>query len=309
MKKYCLLSLFLLSLLAAKSQLTYKELSVQYDSAMEYKHLKIIPIIRKGPGDPRPQYLTLSKGIQSGLVTVSERGSASVENVHWLRINNNSKIPLFISSGEVIMGGRQDRMVAKDTILEPTGKDQYVSVMCVEEDRWSDKEKKFNYFNFANIRLRKVVDQSKNQVSIWREIYSQLDSNGVKSPTLAYAGQRLDKKALLLAEEYRRYFSNAIKKKKDSSWVGFVCVTGDRIIGCDIFDANNVFYDQFEALVDGYAEEAIYRGAAVSISDSKVKTYMDKILTDEKSQEAYLKRNGKIFKHDGKVFHITGFGE
>ncbi len=309
MKKYCLLLLSLLSLLTAQSQLTYQELSVQYDSAIEYKHLKIIPIIRKGPGNPGPKFLTLRKGLQSGMVTVSERGTTAVENVHWLRINNISKLPLYISSGEVIMGGRQDRMVSKDTILLPTGKDQYVSVMCVEEDRWSDKEKKFNYFNFANIRLRKVVDQSKNQVSIWREIYTQLDSNEVKSPTLAYAGQRLDKKALLLAEEYRRYFSNAIKKKRDSSWVGFVCVTGDRIIGCDIFEAKNVFYDQFEPLIDGYAEEAIYRGAAVSISDEKVKKYMDKILTDEKSQEAYLKKNGKIFRYDGKVFHITGFGE
>lgn len=303
--------LFLIAVLAvfsASAQLTYRELSVLYDSAIEYKHLKIIPIVRKGPGNPGPKFLTLSKGLQSGLVKVSERGSASTENVHWLRINNDSKLPLYIASGEVIMGGRQDRMVAKDTILVPTGKDQYVSVMCVEEDRWSDKEKKFNYFNFANLRLRKVVDQSKNQVSIWREIYSQLDSNGVKSPTLAYAGQRLDKRAILLAEEYRRYFSNAIKKK-DSTWVGFVCVTGDRIIGCDIFDANNVFYDQFEGMIDGYAEEAIYRGAAVSISDEKVKKYMDKILTDEKSQEAYLKKNGKIYRFDGKVFHITGFSE
>lgn len=308
MKKLILFLFSFFGLLNVQAQLTYNELSVQYDSAIEYKHLKIIPIVRKGPGNPSPKFLTLSKGIQTGLVKVSERGSASTENVHWLRINNESDIPLYIASGEVIMGGRQDRMVTKDTILIPTGKDQYVSVMCVEEDRWSDKEKKFNYFNFANVRLRKVVDQSRNQVSIWREIYSQLDSNGVKSPTLAYAGQRLDKKALLLAEEYRRFFANTIKRK-DSTWVGFVGVTGDRIIGCDIFDANGVFYDQFEALIDGYAEEAIYRGAAVSISNEKVKKYLDKILTDEKSQEAYLKRNGKIYKYDGRVFHITGFGE
>ena len=308
MKGSILFVIAVLAVFSASAQLTYRELSVLYDSAIEYKHLKIIPIVRKGPGNPGPKFLTLSKGLQSGLVKVSERGSASTENVHWLRINNDSKLPLYIASGEVIMGGRQDRMVAKDTILVPTGKDQYVSVMCVEEDRLSDKEKKFNYFNFANLRLRKVVDQSKNQVSIWREIYTQLDSNGVKSPTLAYAGQRLDKRAILLAEEYRRYFSNAIKKK-DSTWVGFVCVTGDRIIGCDIFDASNVFYDQFEGMIDGYAEEAIYRGAAVSISDEKVKKYMDKILTDEKSQEAYLKKNGKIYRFDGKVFHITGFSE
>jgi hypothetical protein len=69
------------------------------------------------------------------------------------------RINRYISAaGEIIFGGRQDRMIIRDTILNPSEKDQYVPVMCVEEGRWSEKEKKFGYGNYANSDLRKVLD-------------------------------------------------------------------------------------------------------------------------------------------------------
>lgn len=294
---------------SATAQMTYQNLTVQYDSAIIYKNLKLIPIVQKNRGiQAGPNILSLGKAIQKGLVTVSERGTASTENVHWLRINNKSNKPLYIASGEILVGGRQDRMVTKDTILMPAGADQYVSVMCVEEDRWSEREKKFSYFNYANPRLRKVVDHSKNQVLIWNEIFKQLDSTKTKSLTQAYAAQRMDKRVTLLQEEYLRFFRERIKKT-DSTWVGLVCMSGDKILGCDIFAGNSLFYDQVEPLLNGHVEEAINTGKAVQIKDDKVKKYMDKILTDEKSQAEYLKKNGKIFRYQGTVIHLTGFGE
>lgn len=308
--KFCWLFILLFGCLAnAGAQLTYQELVVEYDSAIEYRHLKIIPIRGKSQGnDVAPSFLSLGRAIREGKVVVSERGTASTENVHWLRINNRSNIPLFIASGEVVLGGRQDRMVTHDTVLIPTGADQYVSVMCVEEDRWSDKEKKFSYFNYANPRLRKVVDQSHNQVLIWKEIFAQLDSNKVKSPTLAYAGTRTDKKWMAMQEEYMNAFRQRIRRT-DSTWVGFICVSGNRILGTDFFASSDLFYDQLEALLGGYVEEAIVNGSPVSISDDRVKKYMDQLLMDERSQAEYAKKNGKIFRHQGKVIHVTGYGE
>lgn len=304
-----LLILVFFSWFSASSQLTYRELSVEYDSAMEYRNLKIIPIVRKPQGGGAPRMLSLGQAIQSGQVVVSERGTASTENVHWLRINNKTNLPLFIASGEIIMGGRQDRMVLRDTILVPVGgRDQYVSVMCVEEDRWSDKEKKFAYLGFANPSLRKVVDQSRNQVLIWKEIFEQLDSHKIKSPTLAYASQQLDKKNSLMEAEYLEYFNRRVQKS-DSNWIGFVCMTGDRILGADIFISENMFYNEWQSLAKGFILEAINRGRPVKVDDERVKKYLDKFLTDEKSQEAYLKKNGKIFRYDGKVIHLTAFEE
>ena len=43
------------------------------------------------------------------------------------------------------------------------------------------------------------------------------------------------------------------------------------------------------------------------IKDEKVKEYLQPILTSEPSQEAYLKKNGKVYKYKEKVVHITGY--
>jgi len=307
--KAFLLLIIVFSTHCARAQLTYQNLEVQYDSAIEYRNLKIIPITKKSAGgSPVSSFLTLGKAMQQGIVTVSERGTASTENVHWLRINNKSNIPLFIGSGEVVLGGRQDRMVTNDTVLVPTGRDQYVSVMCVEEGRWSDKEKKFSYFNYANMRLRKVVDQSHNQVLIWKEIFNQLDSGQIKSPTFTYAGIRKDKKLLTLQEDYMRTFIERLKKT-DSAWVGFVCVSGDKVIGCDVFDGSALLYDQLTSLLQGYVDDVILKGSPPKASNDKVKKYLDPILINEESQAKHLKLNGKIYRYRNKVIHITGFSE
>ncbi len=217
----------------------------------------------KGQGNPlaaqpvSPNIMSLSNALHNGLATVSERGTASVENVHWLRINNNSDNPILINSGEVIAGGRQDRMVAKDTILEPTHKDQYISVMCVEEERWSDKEKKFEYSNYANNHLRKVLDETKNQPLIWREIGNQLENKGIKNNTLAYLSRNVDKRVAGPGDEYFNFFDQKIKHS-DTTIVGFVCVSGDKIIGSDIFAGTNLFYSQMEPLLRGYIDDAIF---------------------------------------------------
>ncbi len=307
--------LLLIASQTLRAQLTYQTLMVDYDSAVTYKNLKIIPVRPKGGFGNQTRLLynhagiiSFSQGIRQGTVVLSERGTASTENVHWLRINNNSGKPVFIASGEVIMGGRQDRMVTMDTVLLSSSKDQYIPVMCVEEDRWSEKEKKFAYHHYANPRLRKLLDQSKNQVLIWKEIYAQLESSSTKSASLAYLAQRQDKRIIGQQTDYFNYFDKQLRKN-DSTIVGFVCMSGDRVIGCDIFAGTHLFYASLESLLYGYIEEAVLNGQPVTISDEKVKTYLDRILTDEASQREYLKKHGKIYKYEGKVFHITGYAE
>jgi ARG/rhodanese/phosphatase superfamily protein len=298
---------------AVSAQITYLTVFVDYDSAWQYKNLKIIPIRPKGGGGgfapmliDNPDIISLSQAINQGLATISERGSASTENVHWLRINNTSDKSIFINSGEMIAGGRQDRMVTKDTILVPTKRDQYIPVMCVEEGRWSDKEKKFAYNDFANIHLRKVLDVAKNQVLIWNEIDNQLQSGDIKNTTMAYLARKSDKKFMEVDDDYFRFFKQKFKSS-DSTIVGFVCVSGNKIIGSDIFAGRNLFYGQLEPLLRGYIDEVIIYGGKGTCPDDKIHDYMDKILTDERSQQEFVNKNGKIFRQQGKVIHITTF--
>lgn len=309
MKRIPIICFLLLCLQSGYGQLTYETLMLELDSAIEYKNLRLVPIKQKQPGQPiTPDYISLAKAIESGLVTISERGTTSVENVHWLRINNRSRKPLLISSGELIMGGRQDRMVTHDTVLAATGTDQYIQVMCVEEDRWSEKEKKFNYFNYANPRLRRILDQTHNQVKLWKEIYQQLDSTGVRSPTLSYMATRTDKKFIADQEGYLNYYISRIKKT-DSSWVGFVCMSGDRVIGTEIFEGIPLLYEQLLPLLNGYIEEAITTGSIVTIKEEKLLRHLDHFMKNEEEQERWLKKNGKLFRYQGRVIHLTDYGE
>lgn len=299
----------LLSLLSASAQLTYETLYVDYDSAWQFKNLKIIPIRRKagggmpsGMGDVVP----LSEALSKGLVSVTERGTTSFENVHWLRFNTHSKKSVYIGGGEIISGGRQDRMIVRDTILNPSDKDQYVPVMCVEEGRWSEKEKKFGYGNYANIGLRKVMDSTHNQVLIWREVDRELQGGKFKNNSLSYLSRWQDKKYVLASDEYFHFFMDHFRHS-DSTIVGFVAVSGENVIGSDIFDGTDLFYHQLEPLLRGYIDEAMQSGAPVTLKDAAVKRYADKLLKDEKSQEAFVKDNGKIFKEGGRVIHVNTF--
>jgi hypothetical protein len=288
-------------------EITYDNVYVDYDSAVEFKNLRIIPIRPKnGFGKKAPKAISLSQAIKQGIAVISERGSASTENVHFLRINNHSDQTIYISSGELISGGRQDRMITRDTLLEPNGRDQYVSVMCVEENRWSEKEKKFAYENFANPALRRVLDVNKNQVLIWQEIAKQLGQSNIQSKSSAYLARNIDKKMVQLNDEYYNYFKQKFKTS-DSTIVGFVCMSGDKVIGSDIFASSDLFYNQLDPLLKGYCDEALYVGKPVTITREEEKIYLDKLLTDKMSQEAFLKDNGKIFRQHGQVIHINSF--
>ena len=206
----------------------------------------------------------------------------------------------------MIAGGRQDRMTSRDTIMLSSQQRMQIPVMCAEEGRWSDKEKKFQYQHRANSRLRKVVDRSKNQVMIWREIYNQLERDKVKNTTYAYLSRRQDKKYAAAEQDYFEFFQRRIKGQ-DSTIVGVICVSGNQIIGSDIFAGTNLFYSEFPALIYGYIQDAIVFGAPPKLWDVRVKEYTDKFLKDEISQELWLKDNGKLYKYQGKVFHITSY--
>lgn len=295
---------------ALHAQLTYKNLYVDYDSAWQYKNLKVIPIRWKGSANAADaltaRTITLSQALQQGLARISERGTASTENVHWLIVENLSDKNIFIPGGDIIAGGRQDRMISRDTIMLAKESRMQVPVMCVEEGRWSDKEKKFAYQKQANMHLRKVLDKSKNQVLIWREIFNELDKDKVKAPSLSYLSRGQDKKFTALEKEYWDFFKDKFSKA-DSTIVGVVCVSGNDIIGCDIFAATNLFYGQLEPMMHGYIDEAIVHGSPVNIAEAKIRSYIDKLLKDEPSQEDFIKANGKAYRQNGKIIHITTY--
>jgi len=82
------------------------------------------------------RFLTLAEAVESGKVTVVD--SESADTVY---IVNKSNCPVYLMCGEIIFGGKQDRVIAQDTVV-PAERDKRfkIDVFCVERNRWSPGE-------------------------------------------------------------------------------------------------------------------------------------------------------------------------
>ena len=116
----------------------------------------------------------------------------------------------------------------------------------------------------------------------------------------------MDKKLSAESKSYYDYFMDKIRQS-DSSIVGIICISGGKILGTDIFSAGNIFYGELGSLLPGYIEPAITTGAVPAVADNAVRDFADKLLTDELTQEEYCRKNGKLFRYNGLVFHVTAF--
>lgn len=293
-----------------QAQLVYPNITVLYDSACTFENLQLIPVVYKGAAGTGANTLnntiSLRAALKTGLVTVQERGSTAIENVHWLSLINNSDKNIYISSGEVMAGGRQDRMVTKDTLIKARSGRIDLPVMCVEEGRWSEKDKKFTYSKMANSQLRKVLDQTKSQVQVWREINNQLNLQNISSKTLAYLAREKDKKYLQRLAAYVNFFTTKFSLA-DSSYAGFIAVSGNTLIGSDIFISSNLFYNEFSSLLPGYIDEAISFGSSPQLSRQQIAAKVDEFLKTEAAQAEYIIKHGKQFKINQQVIHLTTY--
>src|SRR6202022_3540843 len=83
-------------------------------------------------------YTTLDEGLKAKTVTVKE--SKEGGEVNTLFVTNRGAKPLYLMGGEVVLGGQQDRCLARDTLIPPGKKGIPVTVFCVEHGRWTGRQ-------------------------------------------------------------------------------------------------------------------------------------------------------------------------
>jgi hypothetical protein len=100
--------------------------------------LTIFPVVAGSSHDTH-QFITLDEGLRSGEVVVSETGSTAPlvrprhgegvwqegrrngAQVNALVLVNNSNRPLILLAGEIVTGGKQDRIIGKDRLVPDVG--------------------------------------------------------------------------------------------------------------------------------------------------------------------------------------------
>lgn len=311
-----LLSLFTCFLFCTvvHSQLTYPKVRVDFDSVISFGNLELYPVHFVYGGEPNQfdektrqmlrNSINLKKGIGHRKIKVMERGNLMYRDINSVIVENNSDQHLLLLGGELLSGGRQDRIIARDTILPPRSGKSEIKVYCVEDSRWS-KEKKFKHGGYADASLKKLLDSAVSQKKIWNEVRKRFRKRRLFAKTNSYLALLGEK---VMTDTSNIYFQTLLPnfRSSDSSMIGFVAVTGNQVLGADVFISPELFYNNLEVTLKLYIDAAVMTGSPPVIPVKNIKDYCDQLF-DPKSQEKFLRRYGNILRYNQQVVHITSY--
>lgn len=269
---------------------------------ISHGNLSIFPVVASKEHDTSG-FLTLDEGVRSGEVVVTEIGKMHTmirrphpypvsggAEVNRLVLVNNSKRPLILLAGEVVTGGKQDRIVSKDRIVPAESDPVDLGVFCVEPGRWVESAGKFdthsNVMVQPSVRKKAMVDA--DQQKVWDAVRSSQTNMTVEvqaaaprieagasagsvnqyalatrelGNTTSYAkvqeNAAVQKQVQDIAEPMQKSFESVIKQLRDQNAVGVVVAVKGRIIWADIFASNNLLTKYWPKLLQSYATEAL----------------------------------------------------
>ena len=260
--------------------------------------LTIFPVV-SGKSHDTSDFITLDEGIRSGDVVVTEVGNLHSSlrrrppyqtspyrgaEVNRLVLVNNSKHPLILLAGEVVTGGKQDRVVGKDRIVPAESDPVDLAVFCVEHGRWIESSTKFDTHASVmlqpSVRMKAMAD--KDQQKVWDEVAnSRKNMSGVMlsapsaglstaevssaqvqiDSTSSYAKARensvVQKQVESITEPMQKSYESVIKQLRNQNAVGVVVAVKGHIVWADMFASSALLAKYWPKLLDSYATEAL----------------------------------------------------
>ena len=232
-----------------------------------------------GPSAPGPVPLTLQEAMVKETVRVIETGS-----VNELKIENIGGEDVFIQSGDIVKGGRQDRVLTVSFILPRKSGEVPVASYCVEHGRWSGRGNESSTrfassYNALPSREAKLAmkapppaavpssaygndDTGERQRKVWEEVAKTQGklSAGVHAPVAAPASASslelsLENKKL---EEARAEYAKALQDKAGADdIVGFAFAVNGRINSADVYPSNGLFRKMWAKQLNAAITEAV----------------------------------------------------
>ena len=275
---------------------------------IRHGNLTVFPVLASN-SYPTGEFLTLDEGLRSGEVVVTEYGSLrglirrhpvqpvvsgnarGNAEVNRLVLVNNSKRPLLLLAGEIVTGGKQDRVIGKDRIVPAESDPVDLSVFCVEPGRWTVTSEHFGASGATyggplhgvgsnsvatlmaqpSVRAKAMGDKDQNEV--WAEVKKQREAVSVEvlaaAPTVAsemaqtssYAkvmeNDEVKKRVDAVAGPIEQNYQSLIKQLRDRNAVGVVVAVNGRIIWADVFASTELLEKYWPKLVRSYASEAV----------------------------------------------------
>jgi hypothetical protein len=268
-----------------------------------YENLSIFPVVSANTLDTG-WFLTLDEGLASGEVQVREQGSdAMVRNrggviqptfsagasVNQLVLINRSKRPLLLLAGELVSGGKQDRIIGKDRLV-PTGSEPLpLDVFCVEHGRWSAGANFTDAKTIVHPSVREQATLKKDQGEVWSAVRAGTTAKpnegspsvglDYSAPPLAsariartiqseaptesydkiYKSKGVTRSVDTYADELQRRFAKETAGLKGERVVGVVVAYGGEVAWSDIFASDDLFQLYWKKLLRSYVVEALAR--------------------------------------------------
>jgi hypothetical protein len=281
-----------------------------------YENLAIFPVTSNSPIGT-DDFITLDEGLRAGTVTVTELGANGPSlpitgqrddarsnrisqqrgdgaQVNKLALTNKSGKKLVLLAGEMVVGGKQDRIVGSDAIIESSDEPVPLDVFCVEHGRWSG-EAAFTRSRgsgggaahmMASPKVRANAQAKKDQNEVWKEVAGQVSANSVSTSTGDLKSVYEDKRVSRTLESYERALKERITGKEV---IGVVVAIGGRVISADVFASPKLFQAYWPKMLKSYALEAV----------SSKKNDSEK--ASVKDAEAFLARANGGRQSSGKV--------
>lgn len=238
----------------------------------------------RGPSAPGPVPLTLAEAMQRGSLIVHETG-----DVNSLQVENKGAEPVFIQSGDIVKGGKQDRVLTVSLIVPPQSGKMPIDAFCVEQGRWSARgREQVAQFEASNAaipsRAAKLAmkapiapseatgsripqpqrsDTSTRQSQVWAEVSRKQESlaRAVGAPVAA-AQSRTSLQLTLENEKLntaRAAYLTALKTVGDGDGeiVGFVFAINGKINSGDVYASNGLFRKMWPKMLEAAVTEAL----------------------------------------------------
>jgi len=263
-----------------------------------YENISVFPVVASYTQDTS-SFLTLEEGLAAGEVIVAEQGSEGLArtrdgrpvyiplptpsaSVNQLVLINRSKRPLLLLAGELVSGGKQDRVIGKDRIVPAGAPPLPLDVFCVEHGRWTGASQfaAAQTIVHPSVRERAAVDQEQKEV--WDAVRSGTTAKAAPSappPQISaysiqgaiagngrteayekiYESRAVGVSIDGFVNEVQRRFSQATSGLKGERVVGVVVAYGGEVAWSDIFASSDLFDQYWHKLLRSYAVEALAR--------------------------------------------------
>ena len=240
---------------------------------------------------------------------------------------NNSTRPLLLLAGEIVTGGKQDRVIGKDRIVPPESDPVDLSVFCVEPGRWVGASEKFvpgpSMGMLASPVVRSKAMGAKDQQQVWDSVRTSQHAmaqavevtggsaagvTGTTSYAQAMDNKEAQKQVEAVAAPVERNYESVIHQLRDKNAVGVVVAVNGDIVWADIFASTQLLQKYWPKLVRSYATEAVVtraKGGEVTIKDAQ--RFLDNLEARHETSDTepgvyrQTERTGDGFK----VFELT----